>query len=587
MRRIKHPSTRQSGVASILALVAILTSVMLILTQSIRIASDRFVDEIQHQDATTALYAAETGIEHIAGRLIDNAENDPETFSTVCDALDDNGSQQFSVGRASFQILQSIIESRSTALVKYCQFRTAGSVRSSRRTLEQTLKMSIQEGVGGFGTSVEQTLRNTRTVDAFGVFNLAWRRSGSVGYDELASSGQSVATNCTLPSCAFQWRLESSSGDPSIGSLGAIARIAGRTAGQVSNSYNVTQELSLARNFGQVGLILPKVDDPNVPIRARRSYWGYGTGTTWGIRQTRNNNATDSSEGGLISGAVRDGLAPLSSGAPPLACTTTASSTYQSCTDWCHRADTLVFGVSARTEPPTSTTGEYSPGVYSTSFTSVFFDSDDTGYSGQKVALKRVAHFPSVTSPMDENKGDLFSEIYYLYNPYLYARVDTITSAPDPAFPSSYFWNVTLQNTETNPIVGSVVTTFEAIDPNSGQTITENMRLRAYAGSESQPVTRVIQKSSQTSFKVQTETNVQPFTAGGLICGGICAFFRDPSTGTSTTKFRVNRSNASVRQWAGGFSCFSGIDPKEIRFVGGTSFRFEKWREIYTNASGN
>jgi hypothetical protein len=66
---------------------------------------------------------------------------------------------------------------------------------------------------------------------------------------------------------------------------------------------------------------------------------------------------------------------------------------------------------------------------------------------------------------------------------------------------------------------------------------------------------------------------------GATICGGACAFFDNPSSTSSTTQFIVTRTGGTD-QWAGGFTCLSGVDRSKITPVTSSVTSASTWREV-------
>ena len=88
-------------------------------------------------------------------------------------------------------------------------------------------------------------LKNTYTVPAVALFNLASKRQGTHG------NASATITTCGV-GCALKWNLESSSGNPSVGGMGTAVNIAASTLSQ-----QVTQFLSLSRDYVEVGALFP------------------------------------------------------------------------------------------------------------------------------------------------------------------------------------------------------------------------------------------------------------------------------------------------------------------------------------------
>lgn len=67
---------------------------------------------------------------------------------------------------------------------------------------------------------------------------------------------------------------------------------------------------------------------------------------------------------------------------------------------------------------------------------------------------------------------------------------------------------------------------------------------------------------------------------GASVCGGICAFFKNPSDPISSniTQYTVVRSGGTA-QFAGGFVCLRGVDQPKIAPVTSTTMKTGRWQE--------
>lgn len=289
----------------------------------------------------------------------------------------------------------------------------------------------------------------------------------------------------------MQWNLESSSGLPSVGTLGTSLGVAGGTG------VPVNQTLSSARNYAEVGLIMG----------------GFATQPVLKGNYSDNKETANTQNQNVTSGTTTSGEAK----------------------GWCNGADTLVFGVSGR--------GDDNPAA---AFTNVVFNS--AGSPAQPIAMTWVSHFPNTDGSSPNTFGDVFSEIWYTYNPY--ARMTNASSS------------------------GTTIT----VNTTSGLAI--GTLLKVYTGTGAFPsYTRVASVVDGTHFTVNQAPSV--VLANATICGGICALFDNPSSSAAkTTTFSLTRANAAAQQWAGGFVCYSGVDPSKVRRVTSSSLRLQQWHEV-------
>jgi hypothetical protein len=485
MKHLLHvPLKRlQQGMVSVIALLFLSTVVVFILMQSLSMSGSKSLESQQYFDSAAALALAESGRE-IATAGISNAVNlDDTQFLTVCASY--TSSAPINLGRGTFQFSPSPTATTNTL----CPVRVTGSVNTAHRTLESKINFSSVVGTGGYGTNIGMTLNNPYGVPAAAVFNLAWRRQGSTGASP--PGGQSDASACILPSCGMQWNLESSSGLPSVGTLGTSLGVAGGTG------VPVNQTLSSARNYAEVGLIMG----------------GFATQPVLKGNYSDNKETANTQNQNVTSGTTTSGEAK----------------------GWCNGADTLVFGVSGR--------GDDNPAA---AFTNVVFNS--AGSPAQPIAMTWVSHFPNTDGSSPNTFGDVFSEIWYTYNPY--ARMTNASSS------------------------GTTIT----VNTTSGLAI--GTLLKVYTGTGAFPsYTRVASVVDGTHFTVNQAPSV--VLANATICGGICALFDNPSSSAAkTTTFSLTRANAAAQQWAGGFVCYSGVDPSKVRRVTSSSLRLQQWHEV-------
>ena len=490
MKPTSSPTTShalpQRGFVSVLALLFLISVVAFILMKSVNMSGAKGLDSQQYFDGVAALGLAESGKEVAAATLTTDINTDDSAFLTSCAQF--TSSPPVSVGQGTFQFVPSPTAS-SSAL---CPVRIKGTVRSAQRTLETWINLSFINGTGGYGKQPSMTLQNRYSTPAAAVFNLAWRRQSSTGHPE-APGGQAVASTCTLPSCGMRWNIESSSGLPSVGSLGT-------TLGVNANSNVVVQQtLDKDRNYAEVGLILGGLSAQPV----LKGSYSDNKETANTQNQTVTTGTTSSGEGA----------------------------------GWCNGADTLVFGVSGR--------GDDDP---TAAFSSVVFNS--AGSPAQPVNMTWVSHFPNTDGSSPNTFGDVFSEIWYTYNPY--ALMNNASSS------------------------GSTVTVTSTTGLQAGTL------LQVYSGTGLfQGSTRVLSVPSATQFIVDKAPTVA--LANATVCGGICALFNNPSSASSKTTFSLTRASAAAQQWAGGFVCFSGVDPNKVRRITSSRLHVQQWHEVVSS----
>lgn len=493
MRHQLHsPLLRQHGVVSVVVIVFIITAVIFVLGATSLLSGKKAVDSKEYLDSMAALYVAESGAELAFAKISKN--------STACSSYQSGGDTY--VGRGKFQYVPASAPSDANN----CSVRIKAGVELAQRTIEIEIVPGIKLGTAGFGgtgvnpySAISMRLFNDAGVRGMAVFNLAWRRSGSTGHSKDAPGGQADATKCS--DCTQRWNLESSSGTPSVGSLGTSLPI------DANQTVNVSQTLSVARNYVEVGMVIPGLGGSDQPALI---------GTYSKTKDTTNTSSTN----------------PTTYGSLPSGFTATNR--------WCSNsdpssggADTLVFGVSGRAAD------NFAAEIISIKFNSLF-------------DLTRVAHFPDTNgSDYPSAQGDIFSEIWYAYNPYYFANGATSSGL-----------TVTVASTAG---------------------LKEDTVLKVYSGTGTfVSNTRVVKGSiTPTTFQV----NVKPTTdlSGATICGGICALFNDPANDKTTTTFAVTRTDVTGAEWAGGFVCLSGVNRDQITPITTSSARLARWHEIISN----
>ncbi len=480
---------RQGGFVTILAVLFVILFVFFILTKTLSLLGNKSIDSVQYLNGMKALFIAESGAERAVGLISNMVSADDSQLDAACAASKlDNSNSATPIAFAGGTITYASSIS-PPAPVGTCDVRVTGTLNSAQRTVQTRVDVSSEIGTAGYGHSISMQLANNTNVPGVAVFNLAWRRSGSTG--QSPPGGQSVGSACTLPSCGLQWSIDSSSGLPSVGSLGTAVGIAAHT------SVPVTQTLSLDRNYAEVGMVMPGLVGQPLVIGSYADKKNTGN--------TQNQTVTSGSTG---SGEILG---------------------------WCNAADTLVFGVSGRGNDDVTA-----------AFASVVFNT--SGSPAQPIPLTWIAHFPNTDGSTPNVFGDVFSEIWYTYNPYV--KFAGATSS------------------------GNTVTVLSPITLKAGTLLKVYSGTGQFAGN-----TKVLNAvTSQTQFQV-TAAPTTPLS-NATVCGGICALFDNPSSAGSSTSFSLTRATAAAQQWAGGFTCLSGVDPTKVHRIARSSARIGQWNEV-------
>lgn len=482
---------QQGGFVSIVSVFFVIVFVLFILSQALTMLGNKSIDSIQYMDSVRALYIAESGAERAMGMVSLAVASDDSQMDATCSAIHQTTTPiAFGGGSFTYTPLTS-----PQAPAGSCDIRVMGRFNSASRSIQIRINLSSEIGTAGFGHDIMMRLQNNLNVPGVAVFNLAWRRHGSTGHS--TDGGQAAASACPLPTCYTKWSLSSSSGQPSVGSLGTAVAVNAQTGA------DIIQTLNKDRNFAEVGMIMPGL--VGAPVLKGSFYDDKRTANT------ANNTVT---KGDTSSGQA---------------------------TGWCAAADTLVFGVSGRGDD--DVTGAYS---------SVVFNSN--GSPAQPIPLTWIAHFPNTDGSTPGVFGDVFSEIWYTYNPY--AMFSGATSQPGDL---------------------SRVNVLTPVSLAAGTLLKVYTGTGAFAGN-----TRVVSSiSNATQFQISPSATSA--LASATVCGGICALFNNPSSSSSSTEFSLTRTSNAAQQWAGGFTCLSGVDPSKVHRIARSSARLVLWHEITSN----
>lgn len=478
----------QSGFVSIITIFFVIIFIFFILTQTLGMLSSKNIDSIQQIDSIKALYIAESGAERALGMVFLVISTDDSQLDSACSSVKQNTTPiAFGGGYFSYVAI-----STPSPPIGTCDIRVTGRFNEAKRTIQTLINLSSEIGTAGFGQDITMRLQNNLNVDGVAVFNLAWRRLGSTGYS--TSGGQASATACPLPTCFTKWNLDSSSGNNAVGSLGTAVTVSAHTGA------DITQSLNKDRNYAEVGMVMPGI--LSAPVLKGSFYDNKRTANT------ANNTIT--------TGDTSSGEA----------------------TGWCNAADTLVFGVSGRGDDDVSA-----------AYNSVIFNSN--GSPAQPIALTWIAHFPNTDGSTVGVFGDVFSEIWYTYNPYT-----KISGASSKSGDTS----TVMVSSPISLVAGTI--------------------LKVYSGAgEFKGNTRVLNNvSNATEFKITPSASMP--LSNATICGGICALFNLPSSPSSSTTFSLTRSTIAAQQWAGGFTCLSGVDPTKVKRIARSSAKVSQWHEV-------
>lgn len=335
----------------------------------------------------------------------------------------------------------------------------------------------------------------------------------------ITTGNSTTATpNCT--GCIARWNLKSAGGgNNAVGSMGTSMPVA------ATDTVTFAETLSDDRNYVQVGLIL-----------------GGAAGTPSYIGSFADNKETGNTSNNLITtGNIPTGE-PSSGNA------------------WCSGADSLVLGLSGvgpyQASPP--------PPAYdfTAAMTSVTFNTN-AGVDAA-IPLTWVSHYPNTDGTSPNTTGDVYSEIWWTYNYYLKLNVSSFNSGTN---------TITL----ATPMTAAQMTYLNSTNASLPKPI-----VKVYSGSGAfQASTRAVGAPSSTQVLIDKAPTTAP-VPGSVICGGICALFKNPASPGATTTLTISRtgSAATAQQYVGGMACFSGVDKTKVKRVSSSGLNLHLWHEV-------
>ena len=430
--RARGPArSRQEGVMSMFVAVLLLVGVLLILGQAMGIIGTRSADNIQQLDSTAALVLAESGLQRSQAIVGSSA-----SYGTDATCTGITGGP-FALGRGSFTYGTSVSTPPTCGLsggapCEECTVTVTGTVGSAARTLKHQYFMAVSNGVAGRGQTVTMVLKNTFSVPAMALFNLAWQRQ--------SSGGNADATFCAngATGCGLRWNEESSSGNPSIGGMGVTVDIPPNTLSKV-----VVQNISQSRDYVEVGGLFPSTSSTSTPTVV---------GAFWDDKHNTHLTAVNSgSSGGVINGAYKGAGTPLCTN-PPTTYPSGGTGSFQAdtCTNWCSSADTLIFGVAARSATSADKLNTVTFNV----------SGSPSGGLAQNIVMTKLVHFPNEDGSTPNASGKAYSEIWWAHNPDYYLPLSGLGATSYPAVLSATVGATVNTNTITALATSMTVTSF-------------------------------------------------------------------------------------------------------------------------------
>ena len=412
MMKTPHPSfrLRQQGIVTVMVAIILIAAVIFVLSQTLGITGSSSTDSGQQMAGTEALFIAESGLERGQG-LISAAAN--PAAASACTGV--TGS--FPLGKGTVNLSNVSTPAGCTTACTGCTITSTGTVGSSSRTVTRTI--AITPGSSG-GVSCNSATTNCTNLTAnppsvpptwsLTVTNTTGQPALALLHLAATRQGNPSAANCTAQSnCQLKWVINSQNGDDSVVSMGNLYSLA-----VGASTPNVFQTITSSRpeDVAFSAILLPGNINPTMV----GAYWDDTTNGSGGTHGKEHDNG----------GTTNNGAATSSGN-----CTTNpapAPSTTQACTNWCYGGDRLVFGFAGA--------GNRENAV-ADMLTSVTFNTN--GNPSQNIALTRISHFPTPSTPGASAK--IYSELWSVYNPaYLYGAKATGSIAQNvsgPAFTAS------------------------------------------------------------------------------------------------------------------------------------------------------
>ena len=442
---IRHLPCRQRGIVTAMAAVILITVVMYVFYMSYDIIGDTSEANHAQDDSVAALMLAESGVERAKKILIGSPSS-----GSVCSGLSAN-STDISLGRGTFSLTGVAGPTGCVSDCTNCIVTATGNVNGKERIIETTMTVSsggASTGCGGGGTNsagacpindkstglpytpyhdliIQQITVDTADTPVILVANTAYQRHPKAGN---SADNKIVATGCvtktpsgTDTNCITQWSVQSTSGGSAgidtVGSRGASVLI------ENPDTYFLNQSLSNDSLYAAISAVIKAYQDPVTKVKKplkiigsgnyRSSYWddstvGSGTstkGTSATTGQTNNGTLCDSSSVTNCPNGTK----------PPETDLELELSSRQASDSWCYGADTLLFGLSGKTNSNNTHTqnGAVRSFRFGTSPASTLIDPG-------------IVYFPKPQPGLVSS--EVFATFHYLYNPDYLSPINSVSS---------------------------------------------------------------------------------------------------------------------------------------------------------------
>lgn len=406
----------QRGLVSLVAVLFVLSAVLGVLLQTLRISATGQVDLARQSDALAAFFLAESGLEQARGTL----RNAELTLASACSAIDAEQPQLLGRGRFWLHATASRQGQPCVDDCDLCLVSSTANVGHAWRRLELLLPLTgpvgSVRGCGGSGvmpTSCPDPAiaplywypRVTQQIavpdaSALVLGNLAFLRHPSGGSSDVHPSGPCsvLASDGSTQPCQPHWYAESkrTSSAEVVASRGVSVAVG-------PQSYLMQQELSADTLFAAVATRFGITDGVAHPV----------VGAYWEGKETTALYTLDT--GSTSNGAACSPQDPVSTACPAsTAVRLDDASTQQDSLSWCYGADTLVLGFSGKSASGAS--GRLNGFTFG------------PGAIASLPVSNGMVQFPE-PDLASATHSSLYSAMHYLHNPDYMTATDVVSGA--------------------------------------------------------------------------------------------------------------------------------------------------------------
>ncbi len=236
---------RQRGIASLIAVIFLITAVIFALTQSLNISSTTSIDNNQQMNSTAALFLAESGVENAQSVLRIASMAGTYSYTTCTNLIN----QSVNLGRGSFTYTAAVSAPPTcpAGSCTTCTVTARGTVGSSSRYIQAVLAPSPANGVAGYG-SVFTLYLNSPQSPAYAFTSIALNPQSTWGGDTSIGICSNVSSGTSITSCTQAWSVAGQYYNDTV-SQGVFASVPN------AGNYSITTSLGSSRNYAAVGII--------------------------------------------------------------------------------------------------------------------------------------------------------------------------------------------------------------------------------------------------------------------------------------------------------------------------------------------